>query len=382
MNRENIASNQKNKPSGAAQAPAPQDVGSGSKSGADFTIFDALIPNGMQDAITIIPAELVALHRLTLPMRSARRKAAALPFAIEGELGDGLEGTHVALCGQVGGTGGTLAAAVSTEVMENIIAHEPGARCVPEQLLLRCPDASDSASARWVVFTQSGRALVRASDGTGFAARSDMLPTLWQIAGQPSVDSYGTVLPDGVPAQHMPDALPPLTDPAQLPDLRQGKLRPELGLGKPLKWLAAACVLGIVCHLGIAAADARAQRGIADDLQKVAEAALTPRLPDATAEQPPALIQRQLAAHNQPQRGSGFVPLMNRVSTALAGLPDAVQFRQLSWSSDALRITIETTDLDALQRAEAMLGDAGLRVSSGSATAEAGAARADLTVRP
>ena len=382
MNRKKAVTNQDIEPVSEAREPGSEGVGEGPIFSADLTSFDVLSARLPEGAVTVIPAELLTLHALTLPMRSARQKAAALPFAIEDHLGQGLENTHVAQCGDAGAAGNMLAAAVSLEVMEDAITQIPGAPVFAEQFLIARPDPSVDETTRWVALHQAGRVLVRASDGTGFAVRADMLPTLWHIAGEPAVESFGEALPSGIVVRHQPDADPPLADPAHLPDLRQGRFRPDLGLGKPLKWLAAACVLGVVSHLCIAAADARAQRGIADDLQQVAQTALGPILPGATADHSPELIQRQLVALKQPQRGSDFVPLMNRVSTALASLPDPVQFRQLNWSPDALRITIEAPDLEALQRAEARLIDAGLRVSSGSATAEAGSARADLTVRP
>jgi len=85
---------------------------------------------------------------------------------------------------------------------------------------------------------------------------------------------------------------------------------------------------------------------------------------------------------DQPEGGSGFLPLMDRVTRALAAQPQSVQFRQLDWSGDSLRLGVEAADLGTLQEAEASLTAQGLEVSLGSSSADAGAARADLTVRP
>ncbi|QUJ76781.1 hypothetical protein KDD17_01575 [Sulfitobacter albidus] len=352
------------------------------QSDAEPVAFEALVPPSLRNTIVVIPAELVSLHVLSLPVRAARQRAAALPFAIEGELGQALSTTHVALCGEGGAPGEILAAAVATEVMHRYRDALPGREIVPEQLLVPRPGFSAEGGAQWICYAHAGRALVRGSDGSGFAARTDMLPTLWHLAGTPDVQSFGDPLPRSIGAQHSGSALPAPPRVQDLTDLRQGAFRPARGLARPLKWLAAASVIGAIGHLGLAAADAAAQRTIADSLQARAQSALTAQLPDADADQPPALIQRRLAAMNEPIRGSAFLPVMHRVSTTLAALPDAVTFRQLTWSPEALRITLEAPDLDALQRAEAGLGAEGLRVSSGSATAEAGSARADLTVRP
>ncbi len=342
VNRENNALKEKNNPpdriseaDGDVMGAAPQKE----TDTAPRVVFTELVPATLLVDLTVIPAECVGLHAVSLPMRSARQRMAALPFALEGEIGQGIEGAHMALCGAAGAEGNALAAVVATDVMAQYVARAPAQAVVAEQTLIEAPPSAEDGRDRWRCYRKGDRVLVRASDGTGFAAGADALVALWHLAGQPAVESFGEVLPQEIGAAHRPDH-PPLDPPASLPDLRQGAFQPDLGLTRPLKWLAAACVIAAVGQLGIAAADARAQRDIADDLQGVAQTALEQRLPGATPEAAPALIQRQLAAQNQPQSGSDFLPLMNRVSTALAGQPDAVQFRQLSWSDDTLRLTL------------------------------------------
>ena len=299
-----------------------------------FAAADAVGPGAIPGGVSVLAAERVTLHAITLPVRTARQKAAALPFALEDRLGKGLEGTHVAYCGEAGTSGHTLAAVTSAGVMAQAVAERPGHPVIAEQFLLAAPEVDEEGQNRWRCLCQGSRVLVRCSDGTGFAAHADALAALWHLAGQPDTESFGTPLPEGIAARHRGDDVPPLADIAGLADLRQGDFRPNRGLGKPLKWLAAACVLAAVGHLGIAAADARAQRSLADDLQQTAQAALVSRLPDASVEAPPALLQRQLAVQSRPQPGSAFLPLMNRVSTALSILPDTVQFRELGWAEN------------------------------------------------
>ncbi|MBM1655136.1 hypothetical protein JQV38_20145 [Sulfitobacter mediterraneus] len=343
---------------------------------------EILVPGEQAAGMAVIRAEHTAFHVVALPVRGAARKAAALPYALEGEIGSALETTHVAYCGTAGTAGETLATVVSAEVMRQAIAERPDQPIIAEVTLLSRPEPGPDGSARWRCLNDGNRVLVRASDGTGFAARADVLVTLWHLAGQPPVENYGTPLLNGITAQHDPDTAPPLSDPGQRPDLRQERFRPDRNLGRPMKWLAAACVLAAAGHLGIAAADARAQRQMADELRTLAQTALARHLPGASAETAPALLHRQLASLNRVEPGSGFLSLMNGVSTALSKLPDTVQFRQLSWADDTLRLTLEAPNLESLQRAEVAILEAGLRVSTGSAMAEGGSARADLTVRP
>lgn len=341
--------------------------------------FD-LLPEALKSQFTVIPAEHVALHLIDLPIRSARQQREALPFALEEGVSRPLDQTHFAICERVP-DGQVLAAAVDKAVMARVLAAAPDRIVIPEQILLPTPPDSDGAVI-WRAYRQGDRVLVRASDGTGFVTHSTMLAHLWQASGRPQVVSFGNALPGDISwTDRSAEDLPGPESPERY-DLRQGAYRPSLGLQRPLMWLAASVVLALITHIALAMADLRAQTAIADDLRVVAASLLAERLPDASVEATPTLIQRQIAAQSQPQLGSSFLPLMNRVSQAWLRDGAPVQIRQLSWSEDALRLVVEAPDLDALQRAEASLAAQDLAVSSGSATADAGSARAELVVRP
>ena len=384
VSHENMATNQNITPSLPPSEAGSFDVGSGEAKSGEYvasTVFSELTSPDFPIPPQVIPAELVGMHVITLPMRSKHQQRAALPFAVEDRLGQSVEDVHMVLCGPAGTSGDVLAAVLSSDLMSLATQSDPARAVVPEQMLLAAPAPQETGPVSWRCYRKADRVLVRVSDGTGFAVRLAMLATLWQIAGKPAVESFGERLPDEIRSTHQ-ETDPPRASPAEVTDLRQGVFRPDLGLGRPIKWLAAACLVAAVAHLGLAMADLRAQKGLADSLRATAQSALAERLPDTTTETAPSLVQRKLAAQTQPQRGSEFLPLLNRVSGALLGQSEAVQVRQLSWSGDTLRLSLEAPDLDALQRAEARLVTDGLVVSSGSATAEAGAARADLTVRP
>ncbi len=379
MNGENISLDQEFSSPGAepkeVSVALPRDAADGAES-APPTAFLHLLPEALRESVAVIPAEWVTLHRVHLPVRSARQRQAALPFALEEEIAAPLHLTHVAQC--QGGGEAVLAATLSREVMEAALEAGPGKRILPEQMLLPPPEAPEDGTA-WLCHRAGERVLVRVSDGTGFAALAEALPTLWRLAGRPRVLAQGAALPAAIPFASV-ESTPPMDLSAQ--DLRQGAYRPPLGLARPARWLFGICLVALLSHLAILAADLRAQSRIADRLQQEAQAALARSLPGARADQPIALVQRQLAAERQPQSGSGFLPLLERLSVALAGQEEALQFRQLSWSAEGLRLSLEAPDLDALQRAEARLAAAGLRVESGTATADSGAARAELTVLP
>lgn len=340
-----------------------------------------LLPAALADRVTVIPGEHVGLHAVRLPVRTPRQRRAALPFALEDAVGRPLEQTHFALCG-TRPDGTVLAALIDVGLLERYRDAAPDTALVPEQLLLPAPAAGADGQPVWNACRREGRVVVRVSDGTGFAARADMLGALWRAAGRPAVISLGAPLPADLPWTDRSATPPTVPDDLLAGDLRQGAFRPVRNLARPLKVLAAVLAVTAGLHLAIAALDLRAQRAIADSLRATAAEALAKHLPDATVEDPPALILRRLAARSQPLVGSSFLPTLDLVAQELAGAGTTLQFRQLDWSDDALRLTVEAANLETLQQAEATLRAAGLQVSSGSATVDDGAARADLTVRP
>lgn len=342
-------------------------------------VFEELVPDSLIDQIAVVSAEQVAFHAVELPVRSARQRLSALPYALEDHIGSSLDRCHFALCGTVADTK-HLAAILDALVLEDFIAAFPDKQVVAEQMLLAPPDVGEGGLPVWHVYRREGRALVRSSDKTGFAVDADMLPMLWERAGRPKIESSGAPLPGGVPS--IARALTEMPAVSVLEnDLRQGVFQPARGFAPPLRWLAACILMAGLLHLVLAMVDVRAQRDLANDLRGKAATALASRLPSASPDAAPSLILRQIAAQNQPQRGSSFLPMLDEVAQALVQQPDGVQFRKLNWSEEGLRLAIEAPDLDALQKVETALKARGLRVASGSATAEGGAARAELTVQ-
>lgn len=342
--------------------------------------FEFLLAASMRDDVVLIPAENIALHVLDLPIRSVRQRREAVPYALEEILGGGLEDVHFAIH-EVFPDSRLLVAVLNKALMDVEVLSAPDSLIVAEQMLLPPSSPEADGAVTWRTFRDGDRVLIRVSDGTGFAAHVSSLRTLWDAAGKPHVEAYGTPLPDTITTASQ--SVGPIETIPSLGkyDLRQGGYQPSRGLARPLRWLAAVFVCGLLTHLGLAAADVRAQRKIADRLQAAASLALEDRLPNANADDSPALLRRQIESISSTQRGSNFLPLMNNVSEIWLRDAVPVQVRQLNWSGNVLRLVVETPDLEALQRAEASLAENGLQVSSGSAIADAGSARAELTVQ-
>ena len=249
-------------------------------------------------------------------------------------------------------------------------------------MAISTPQADDGQTA-WAVWKEGERAVVRVSDGTGFAVRADFLPTLWQMAGRPSLSSLAEPLSGGMEAVDLSHAAPDPDVSDVKFDLRQGEFAADARDWPDIARIAASAVgIGLAVHLGIAVADRAALGRIAERDSAAIEARLASRLPGATlAMGLPALVDR-LAPAPEMSPGSDFLPLLGQSAAALLGDAPELDVQRLSWDADSgdLVIDITTASLEDLQRIERRLSDAGLSVASGTATAADGAARADIRI--
>ncbi|TKD53373.1 general secretion pathway protein GspL [Sphingomonas baiyangensis] len=311
-------------------------------------------------ATLLVPGEAVRLLAVDLPLSSHAKRLEALPFAIEDAIADPLDAVHIALGVEVAPKRylvGVVRHAVMAAWVE--AADEAGlghAAIVPDMLALPRPGEGE-----WAVELGDTRALVRAGDGTGFALAAPMLRTAWDAAGRPAIHGYGAPLPDDMGAQAAELAGAPLVQRLVGPalDLRQGayarrRAAAGMGYGRRIAWIVAA---GALAHAGIAVADTIMLRTIAerraDDLRElVALTAPGTALPeDDFAGQVADLIP-------EPQRASPFLPLVTRVSGALAPHSAGLAVRAMRFEGAQLVL-----DMDALQpgmaaRLTAALADA------------------------
>lgn len=328
--------------------------------------------------ITIVPAELVGLHALSIPVKSQRQRRAALPYAVEDHIAAPLERTHTAYIRALPDER-VLAASLSHDLMADLVARAPQSQIWPEQLVLPTPDTPHS----WNALRMGDRVLLRADDGTGFAMRVGMVPAVWATAGRPTVLNRG--------AEPLPDTLvwtfadPVQPDAAELSvDLRQDRYRPRQNLGRPIAALVAGVALIGGLHLALAYGDLLALRGLAGEQRAATTALLAERVPQATIFDDPQVLYRRLTRADARAGGSGLLPNLEQASTALLAADVPLTIQRMVWSADpqSLTMQVEATGLDQLQVVEEALRLSGLSVEIGTATAGDGAARADLTIRP
>lgn len=352
----------------------------GGAAGRDFQVLSDRLRARIGPAVAIVPAECVTLMRAVLPVSGTRRRLQALPFALEDRLSVPIESLHVALHPRAAGSD-ALAVIVSRSLMSRASAG-PG-QVTAETFAIPAPRPAEAGGAAWAVWREGQRAVIRCSDGTGFAARADALPSLWALAGKPALTSLGTALPAGLPATDL-SRDPPAPDAVDLRlDLRQGDFAKGQAAWADLFRAAASLVgLGLLAHLGIALSDYAAISRIATEERARAEEMLDARMPGLTLDVGlPALMRRLSPAPAAPER-SAFLPLIAETGRALLSDAPQLSVQRLSWdaASGALLLQVSAGTLEDLQGIETALADRGMTVTSGVATAGDGAARADFRV--
>lgn len=326
------------------------------------------------DGIAPVPTEHVLLMVVHLPLPSAKRRLAALPFAMEEYLSEPLERLHFAL-GQALGDQRYLAAAVAKDQMRAWVdlleADGAGtAALVPDVLTVPVPNAGE-----WMVVTAGERALVRTADGAGFATRTAMLPVYWEQAGRPApVAGAGAALPEALPV--VETLLLPVTPVAEgrpTLDLRQGAFappRPRLALaGMARHWRSAAFVTaaGLAAHGAVAAADTLALVALSAKARAETQALVAAALPaGGAAGGDLADRAASLLPDTAAPRPPTFLPRLSAIAGALARAGAPVRLDRLTWAEqeDAFLLAIDVGDRAEADRLASALRAAGFQVTA------------------
>jgi general secretion pathway protein L len=315
-------------------------------------------------ATVLVASEGVRLVAVDLPLPTRAKRLAALPYAIEDLIAEGIDSVHLALGAEVAPRRFLVGIVRHDRMLEWVArAEEAGldhAALVPDALALPVPGEGE-----WAVELGETRALVRGGDGTGFAIPAPMLRTAWEAAGRPRTIAYGTALPSDMAgdADVIPlDALGRrLLAPAL--DLRQGAYaRRRRSLPSFGKRLAKIVAIGVLAHAVIATADTIALMGIADtraDETRELVASLSP----GTALPSEGLATAVADLLPPPGAGGGanaFLPAVTRLSSALAPLGPDVAASAMTLAGDSLSVDLASTDPALGGRVRTALADAGL----------------------
>ncbi len=326
----------------------------------------------------VMPAERVTLLRVNLPIRGRHRRLQAVPFALEDRLAAPIETVHCALH-PAWTDSASLAAVIDRAKMS-----ETSGPVIAETMAVPTPQAEEGQTA-WAVWREGSRAVVRASDGTGFAAHSEILPLLWARAGRPAVTRLGAELPEEMAAVDLSD-VPPPPDAVDLRfDLRQGMFAVG-GRHWPgtLKAAAGIVAAGLLLHLALAMLDRAALARVASVESAQAVARLESRLPGVPPDIGAAALTDRLAPRDVAAAGSTFLPLLTETAAAMIVDAPQTQVQRLTWDTQSGELMLDVTarTLEDLQSIERILIAADFPAQSGVATAGDGAARAEIRIGP
>ena len=329
----------------------------------------------------VIAAEHIAAHPVHLPKAGARQRDALLTYSVEDHIAAPIDTVRVVQGpGPLSPEGEVVALVCDRRLLLRSAEARPNTPLLPEFLLIPRPVAEAGRSA-WSVWREGERVVVRASDGTGFAAPLDLLKLIWEKAGRPEILSLAMALPDSFAARDL-SGNPPPADPA---DLAFSFVRAGGAQGGALRTAVYALTLASVAalaQLAFLANDTLALDDLVEQSKLAAQTAAEERLPGVTVTENVAPLLARLAPGQQREARGTFLPLLNEVTQALSASETPMEFRRLAWGAEdgTLVVLVQTRALDDLQRIQQTLETAGFTVRSGAANASEGGAEAELRI--
>jgi len=324
-------------------------------------------------ATILVPTESVLLLGVDLPFASRAKRLEALPFAIEDRIAEPLDAVHLALGAEIAPRR-YLVGVVRHDCMAAWVdrAEAAGlgqAALVPDALALPVPPEGE-----WAVDLLGSRAIVRAGDGIGFSVSAALLHQAWEAAGRPPALAYGEPLPAEMQLERRLPTPEPLARRLAAPvlDLRQGRYaRRSAAVSSNLRRLAWIVGIGAVAHAGIAAADTLMLRHIADKREAETRALVAQVAPGVAVGDDVALSVADLLPTTAAHRQSAFLPLVTRVSTALAPLSSAITVHAMGFEGARLTMDIDNSEAGLQARVADALRGAGVnaQVTGGAGTA-------------
>lgn len=344
---------------GAPDLETPLSAGVWTLAGDRLIIVD---PGG--PATITVPTEQVRLLAVDLPLATRAKRLAALPFAIEDLIAEPISSVHLAL-GEEIAPKRYLVGVVRHEIMARWveIAEAAGlgnAAIVPDALALPFADDED-----WSAQITGNRVVVRTGEG-GFAGPVALLRAAWEQAPHKS-DLDIVIVGDDPPAGALPDGwkvdargFDPVGTAERLAhaplDLRQGLYARRAAAGsnlwRRLGWIVA---LGAAAHIVIATADTLMLRSIADRRAAETRALVATVAPGATIGTDLVGEVSDMLPSGATGRPDIFLPLLTRLSGALAPLAGSLTVRAVNFQASTLTIDAEGGDPGLATRVDAAL---------------------------
>lgn len=338
---------------------------------------------------------------LRVPVSAAEKKhiAKSLPFMLEEQVVEDIEGLHFASVPL-----DKLELGVAVCSREKMLAWRalledfPGIQqWVPEQLLLPWREGE------WCVVLEGDDAIVRFDSFGGFSIECELLSVMLSGLLAERDEPAAIILYGSDQAADTALIPEPLRDRVQW---RRGSLRSAMLLSEPQpsvnlrqgeftarlpvmrwwrEWRAVAAVFAVAFGLQLVAGylDYLKLQRENQSLRAAVEASYREAYPRGAVVDAETQLQRQLAALRGSGQSSGFVHLVEQVGAAIAANPGtsvATLNYNFSDRGGEMRMNIEAADFEAVERVRADINQAGLQAIMESSSARGDRVRARLRV--
>jgi general secretion pathway protein L len=374
----------------------PADTGTGAWSVADEqgrrigapgtgSIADAVPTAAGRRIIALVPAVDVLLTTVTLPVRGTAKILRALPFALEEQIADDIEGLHFA-AGRVAPDGSVTAAAIDREQLEGWRSALAEAGLEAQVICSEaegCPAAPNHLN--WLL--DSGRCIARSGDGLPVVVEIDSIEEALRYGpgfpGDPDQPRHLSVyvtpdarmkygealealrptlasleirlLPDGI-LPHLASGIV-TREPI---NLLQGQFAPRTQVDRLWKpWRLAAALLAVLAVVLVAQQALQLAHLKREEarLDEAIAAAFQQALPGARMEDPRFQVERQLAA----LRGTGsaanesFLAALETLGQALGEAP-GIRLEAISYRTGVLDLRLQAPSVDSLEQVRQAVG--------------------------
>jgi general secretion pathway protein L len=332
--------------------------------------------------IALIPAERVTLTHVEVPSRNQQKVLQAVPFMLEDKLAEDVESLHFALGARDDAR--QLVAAVGRAHMQELLDSLAAAGLTPARLIPDvCAVTPEPATAMAVV--ESGVALVRFPDGSGFGADSDLAANLLRRrvsaegsgitrvaihASLEDADAFDALLTD-LPQERVKQTLPDgrlallansLTGQRGL-DLLQGDFKLQTSFQEHWRqWRLAAFLLVACLALGLVqqVASYLRLRHQAAALDTQVEQLFTQAMPGSRLQPGTEMDQmkQRLAALQGGNSAGSLLMLLDTLGTGLNANP-SIQITGINYQSGSLQAQLQAADIGALDALKGALNGKG-----------------------
>ena len=344
------------------------------------------------------PGADTRLLTLTVAPEEKKHLSQSLPFALEEQVAADVDKLHFAACPL--DTDSFAIAIVSQARMaqwQELLAEYPGIQLwLPEPLLLPWQDGE------WCLVLEGESAIIRVGECAGFTVERElvevMLPSVLAEAGAPqAVIVYG--LDQAADTALLPVELRDrvqwrrgnlcaallLSETPQIKlNLLQGEFAPRLPLALWWRqWRAVAAVFAAAFLLQLVAAYAEYRSLAAQNLalRGAVEQSYRRAFPEGAVVDAEKQLSRQLEVLGGTGQASGFVGLMDRVGSAIAGMPGTtIASINYNDKGDEMRLNIVVADFEGVEKLRSLIHEAGLEAITESSNAQGDRVSARLRV--